>query len=350
VNEKDTLPMPLEGGPRPVGPGDTWYPPAWDLPGLAERIRWAFRGAVASAGQAVDKMMELGALLCEARLQCKEGEFEPWVDANCPFGERQAYRYIRYYKDHLMQTDEIHLRHGMSQVNLESVDAKMKMVDGIVSMKAMPDSKPRGERGADGWTDAQRPVAEYLLSHRGERDGRGPGIEQVMKAVDASRGVVHGVRTRLVDMGKLKPAPSREGSGRSRSRNRVKGRRKAAAKAPDVRGRSSFADRLPSRPDRDEESLRYLDTLPARATVDNTRFDDDATIYHAIEPLMKRIRELVGRLVRLRTTESMGPFYRLVHEMLRVAPPERWQPCDGCAARGRKDGTCRKCKGCGYLI
>jgi hypothetical protein len=120
--------------------------------------------------------------------------------------------------------------------------------------------------------------------------------------------------------------------------------------SPKFRDGSSFADRLPSRPDRDEESLRYLDSPALHQLMESTRFDDDASLYHAIKPLMDQIQEIKVRSVRLRTTESMGPFYRRVYDMLSVWAPEAWKACSGCAARNHKDGTCRKCKGCRYLI
>jgi hypothetical protein len=129
--------------------------------------------------------------------------------------------------------------------------------------------------------------------------------------------------------------------------------RPAPARTPSTpRGKdgSSFVDRLPKRLDRDEESLRYLDSLPLRRIVDSMRFDDDAVIYHAVEPLMSKIREAIRQTGVFRNTESMGPFYRRLHDLLSVKPPQTWEACDGCAARKHRDGTCRKCKGCGYLI
>ena len=43
------------------------------------------------------KAIRIGELLSEQKAECKHGEWLPWLKANCPFSERTAQDYLRFY-------------------------------------------------------------------------------------------------------------------------------------------------------------------------------------------------------------------------------------------------------------
>jgi N6-adenosine-specific RNA methylase IME4 len=69
---------------------------------LAEQINTEHMACVTSAGDAVAHAIEVGRLLCEAKVEIKKkhgpsGRWTPWVENNCPFSTRQASCYIRAF-------------------------------------------------------------------------------------------------------------------------------------------------------------------------------------------------------------------------------------------------------------
>ena len=66
------------------------------LDALAERINAGHRGYLATARKALDHALDVGAALQEAKDGLPNGEWLPWLRANCPaISERRAQRYAR---------------------------------------------------------------------------------------------------------------------------------------------------------------------------------------------------------------------------------------------------------------
>jgi hypothetical protein len=63
---------------------------------LAARIHAEYEGA---RQDLIKRVVEIGRLLCEAREQCRHGEWIPWVEENLPFGRMQPNKYIRIFED-----------------------------------------------------------------------------------------------------------------------------------------------------------------------------------------------------------------------------------------------------------
>jgi hypothetical protein len=69
------------------------------LPDLARQINAEHAACMASAQDAVTRAIEVGRLLARAKEQVQHGGWEPWVEANCVFGIREAQRYMRAYQN-----------------------------------------------------------------------------------------------------------------------------------------------------------------------------------------------------------------------------------------------------------
>lgn len=67
------------------------------LPALAERIRDLHREAYSLARAAIDRAVEAGGLLADAKSKLPHGRFTPWVEENCGVGIGEAQRYMRLY-------------------------------------------------------------------------------------------------------------------------------------------------------------------------------------------------------------------------------------------------------------
>jgi hypothetical protein len=72
--------------------------PAISLPDLAERINVEHAACLTAAQDAVGRAIEVGRLLVEAKGQVKHGEWTPWIEKHCPFGDREAQHYMKVYK------------------------------------------------------------------------------------------------------------------------------------------------------------------------------------------------------------------------------------------------------------
>jgi hypothetical protein len=59
----------------------------------------AHEEALAAAGTAVARAIEVGRLLAEAKSQLRHREWAGWVEAHCAFGTHQAAKYLRAYRE-----------------------------------------------------------------------------------------------------------------------------------------------------------------------------------------------------------------------------------------------------------
>ena len=67
-----------------------------ELPQLAIAIEAAHRAARRSAAETLDHVLEIGRLLLQAKAALDSDErWGNWVERHCPFGRRQAQRYVR---------------------------------------------------------------------------------------------------------------------------------------------------------------------------------------------------------------------------------------------------------------
>jgi len=105
------------------------------LPDLAERINAEHAECLAAARDAITGAIEVGRLLVEAKGQVKHGEWTPWIEKHCPFGDRQAQHYMRVYKGRNQ------IRNGVSDLT---------SLRGAVAMLAEPKSEPT-DLDLDGW-------------------------------------------------------------------------------------------------------------------------------------------------------------------------------------------------------
>lgn len=67
------------------------------LDDYAARINEAHSLAVTHAATAIEKALEVGRLLTEAKDACSHGQWLPWLRENCAFSERTAQAYMRLH-------------------------------------------------------------------------------------------------------------------------------------------------------------------------------------------------------------------------------------------------------------
>jgi Protein of unknown function (DUF3102) len=120
------------------------------LADLAARIRTAHEAATRSAQDAMERSLECGRWLLEARAWLpSDMTWENWVAANLPFGRRQAERYVRlarYEPQIPAATSQSHLNTA-ARFNLEKTLAAIAV--------PLPDREVRDEPGDDsGCADA----------------------------------------------------------------------------------------------------------------------------------------------------------------------------------------------------
>ena len=65
------------------------------LPAVAERINAEHDQAHQAARSAIERAIECGRLLIEAKASVGHGDWLPWIEANLSFGPRQARNYMR---------------------------------------------------------------------------------------------------------------------------------------------------------------------------------------------------------------------------------------------------------------
>ena len=92
----------------PSGPGA--------LVALAADIRREVQAAEADFQSAVAHAIRAGELLIEAKAQVRHGEWMPWLEANCPLGEREARNYMRLARNRQRVADLPTVREAVKQL------------------------------------------------------------------------------------------------------------------------------------------------------------------------------------------------------------------------------------------
>ena len=100
----------------------------------ADRIRALHAEAQQCARTAVDRAIEAGRLLTDAKVSMAHGEFQPWVIAKCGLNLRTARRYMRAY------THRNELPQGLGlRAALEHVADKTDSVTALSGMTLPPE-------------------------------------------------------------------------------------------------------------------------------------------------------------------------------------------------------------------
>jgi hypothetical protein len=99
------------------------------LSDLAGRINAEHAACMAAARDAVIRAIEVGRLLAEAKQQVRHGGWEPWVEANCAFGVRQAQSYMRAYHNR-----------GLLEEQIRSGASHLTGLRGAMAMLAAPEA------------------------------------------------------------------------------------------------------------------------------------------------------------------------------------------------------------------
>jgi hypothetical protein len=302
------------------------------LASLASRINAEHEAFLATAERAIDRAVEVGRLLCEARAEVPEGRWIAWVESNCSFGERQSQRYFEIYSNRQLLTPDILTRHGMSG----QYPSDQQRSNGVMNtvLKAISDEKAEED---DGFTEKQRPVAEYYAEHPAAT------VEQAMDACGASRGTTQKVRDKLgISNPRVVSKAQKQREKTSRAYHSVQ-----ITNGPAV----PLGVRLMERPvDASDEA--WLASLPARSRVAHPdKFDADALIVRHCKPRLQAIKDEIERLIGLRSPSGMTPLHRALHRVFDLAGAENWRPCESCEGGSRgKSGSCRDCNGTGYVI
>lgn len=147
--------------------------------------------------------------------------------------------------------------------------------------------------------------------------------------------------------------------------------RMGAQKVADQRRKKSLLKRMGSPPPRQvvaapldapplspspaAEAVKHngaLESCPLRARVVSHRFDDDVAIHRLAAPVLKQLKVDIRAAVGERSFSAMTPLHRALNYVLDVPGPDYWGVCEKCDGKGRADnlGTCKTCKGGGYLV
>lgn len=70
----------------------------WSLPSLAIKINYTVRAAEADARSSMQRALEAGKLLAEAKAACAHGEWQNWLTAHCEVAPRTAQAYMKLAK------------------------------------------------------------------------------------------------------------------------------------------------------------------------------------------------------------------------------------------------------------
>lgn len=134
-------------------------PEQLDLFQLAARIKEEHEAAVTTVGQLARHAAEIGRLLLAAQIKVKveEGGWIEWVESNCPFGRRQASKYLMIAKAD--GNHDSHLNNGSRSLraSLRSLIAPADEANG--------EAKPRARRQEPAAPDefnAQRAITRII--------------------------------------------------------------------------------------------------------------------------------------------------------------------------------------------
>jgi Protein of unknown function (DUF3102) len=162
----DQVPAPSEGQRR--------------LDALAADIRREVDYAEEDFQSAVGHAIRAGQLLIEAKAQVRHGEWLPWLQANCPLGEREARNYMRLARNRQRVADLPSVRHAVAGLTQPK------------AVPALPDgrSTPNGPRPRD---------ARSLDEKRAERAARDQEAWRLLTKVNGAARKAHQQEAELLE-------------------------------------------------------------------------------------------------------------------------------------------------------
>ena len=91
----------------------------------------------------------------------------------------------------------------------------------------------------------------------------------------------------------------------------------------------------------------WLESHPLRSRVVASRFDEDALIYRRFSVALGSIRGELQHMIGLRSAEHQTALYTALLAVSPLPSINTWTVCRKCEGKG---GTCRPCRGSGYLV
>jgi hypothetical protein len=150
---------------------------------LADQINHAHEIAMNWAQTAIDRAIEVGRLLSEAKSLVAHGEWRSWVEANCAFQERQAQRYMRAYE-----------RREAIKSNASSEDAFASLNDALASIATPRELPPSEDDDPSTWRPQKRlneemdrilaEIDEKLRQHPLSEQERQEGLDEIPRMAD----------------------------------------------------------------------------------------------------------------------------------------------------------------------
>lgn len=100
----------------------------------------------------------------------------------------------------------------------------------------------------------------------------------------------------------------------------------------------------------------FMSRIPLRVELAEglpvSTMDNDLRIFLMLEPTLKRIKEDVLKLLGPCSKDWLAPLHKAVAELVDTPHPSSWRRCQKCDGEKVRlgDGTCKRCRGCGYSI
>lgn len=116
------------------------------LPALAKEITMLHDICQQDSRSAIERAIQVGEKLAEAKSQVSHGEWIPWVEKNLPFGRIQAAKYMRVYenRDKLPnETSSIHLAEAVSLLSEPRPKPKQEPIKIEAELLPLEDDEPQ---------------------------------------------------------------------------------------------------------------------------------------------------------------------------------------------------------------
>jgi hypothetical protein len=121
------------------------------LSDLARLINAEHEACLNSAKDAIDRAIEVGRLLSDAKGKVQHGGWADWVEVNCSFGPRQASNYMKAY--HHRDAVEANRNPGS---DLGGLKGMMRALAGPVDREEQDERHPSGRKPVTEWTTEER--------------------------------------------------------------------------------------------------------------------------------------------------------------------------------------------------
>lgn len=96
---------------------------------------------------------------------------------------------------------------------------------------------------------------------------------------------------------------------------------------------------------RSPEDIAFLESIPLCRKVHPRVIEEDVIAFRRLESLLDEMRTRLATFAKPQSDHLMGPFRKMLQQVLCVSPPDLWSLCDKCNGQ-----ACPKCKGHGYTI